>query len=254
MYESVPYYWPDHGGKTPKGSGRSFQPWAEMIYYWADPPGRPDETLEEYERRMQGTDYEVTNLESGLCRKWGIMLLKPPEEAWGQLIPYGEKFPIVGGDEDVFVIRHYNLPDPYKIVPDGFLFGKYQSPIRAIASIYPADDDALENPPNVVPIWFSLDHSLKAQLDEALAALKKLRKELDAKATSYNSAPSVATLVKALRVHDARLTGAKHEEIQAALDPIGAFNTAGTVRDTSRDLKLAKEMIESGYRKLIGMD
>lgn len=254
MYESVPYYWPDHGGKTPKGSGRSFQPSAEMIYYWADPPGHPYETLEEYERRMQDTDYEVTNLESGLCKRWGIMLLKPPEEPFGQLIPYDEEFPVVGGNEDVLVIRHHNLPEPYKIVPNGYLFGKYQPPIRAIASIYSADHKALDNPPNVVPIWFSLDHNLKAQIDDALAALKELRDDLDEKNTGYLTAPSVDTLITAIRVHDARLSGAKHADIQAALDRLGPLNTAGTTRDTSRDMKLAKEMIESGYRKLIRMD
>ncbi|ENO78855.1 DNA -binding domain-containing protein [Thauera sp. 63] len=253
MYESVPYYWPDHGGKTPKGSGRSYQPWAEMIYYWADPPGRADETLEEYERRMQGTDYEVTNLESGLCRKWGIKLLKPPEETWGQLIPYSEEFPIVGGDEDVFVIRHHNLPDPYKIVPNGYLFGRYQPPMRSIVSIYPADPDRDEILPNLVPIWFSLDHSLKAQIDAAMLELKAMRAELDVKRTN-RSAPSVATLITALRVHDGRLAGATHEEIQCELDRLGEFNSAGTLRDTVRDFKLAKKMIESGYRELIGME
>lgn len=254
-YESVPYYWPE-GGKTPKGSGRSFAPWAEMFYYYADPPGLPNETLAQYERRLAGTDPKVTNLEAGLCEKWGILTLIAPEDAdasrW--LCPFENKFPLSNRSiEDVYVIHHHHMPDRYKIVPGGYLFDKYSPPQRMYVSIFPGDQEKTfnaEDPPNVVPIWFSLNHSLKAQIDAALIELKELRDELESTRTN-RSAPSVATLIRALRVHDARLCGATHDEIQRTLDPLG--NKNGTRPATDRDLKLANMMISAGYRKLIGV-
>lgn len=253
LYESVPTFWPDGGGKTPKLSGRSFADWAEMIYYYATPPGRPGETLEEYKVRMAGASYSVTNLEDGLCRKWGVMSLAPPEQFSVFLNPYDNEYPVVGCDEDVFVMRHHHMPEPYKVVPDGYLFDKYSPPHRAIASVFSADPESIEAPPNVVPIWFSLDHNLKSQLDEALEILKEARRELDNK-PGHRKPPSVATLVTALRVYDAWLARTPHIEIQAVLDRLGPHNTAGTTRETARDLRTAQAMIKSGYRKLIGLD
>jgi len=74
---AVPDYWPE-GGKRSKYSGSAFTIEAGMEYYAADPPALPGETLAEYEDRLEGQEYTITNLESGLCQKWGVDVLNQP--------------------------------------------------------------------------------------------------------------------------------------------------------------------------------
>lgn len=256
MFLSVPEFFPG-GGKTPKFTSRTFVPDAFMRYYYAEPEALDSETLEEYEARLDGTDYYVTNLEDGLCRKWGVRELYPPSQAEAWLEPYEEKFPVFSGAEDVFVVHGYDHDQPIKcqVTDDGYLFDSFSHPMLQLAAVYP--EEPAQAPPldSIVPVWFSLNGNLNAQIDIALKRLIEMRDALLDGANmvkSYDSAPSVGVLVIALRVFDARVAKVKHAEIQAELDQLGDRNTEGTVRDTARDLKLAKAMAAGDYLKLIG--
>lgn len=281
-YASVPEFWPDGGGKTPKITGRGFDPAAPMIYYYATPPGLPDETLEEYEARMVGGSFSVTNLEDGLCRKWGVKRIASPATSCFRLEPYDDPFPVVDAWRDVLFIDHVPSGEQqYRVLEEGYLLDPFSHPQRAVASIFPVDIEKGFSPNSLVPIWFSLDRSLKDQIDEALAQLILLREEAKNREAEiregypdplgnemqeverptrtkgpYRSTRSARTLVTALRVYDAILTGAKHDEIQEVIDHecFGATNKFGITRDTPRDLRFAREMIKSEYRTLIGLN
>lgn len=274
-YASVPEFWPDGGGKTPKITGRSFDLAAPMIYYYANPPGQPDETLEEYEARMGECSYFVTNLEDGLCRKWGVKWINSPALPCFRLEPYDDPFPVVDSWRDVlFVDRAQCGESQCRVVEEGYLLDPFSPPERALASIFPMDVRTIDQPGSLVPIWFSLDRSLKDQLNEALFQLMTLRDEAEKlemdplgqvaredkkrgrRRVDYRSSPSVGTLITALRVYDASLCRVRHADIQSALnrERFGQLNRHGTIRDTARDLRLAKQMVEFGYRTLIGLN
>lgn len=281
-YASVPEFWPDGGGKTPKITGRSFDPAAPMIYYYATPPGLPDETLEEYEARMVGGSFSVTNLEDGLCRKWGVKWIASPETSCFRLEPYDDPFPVVDAWRDVLFIDHVPSGEQqYQILEEGYLLDPFSHPQRAVASIFPMDIETTDPPNSLVPIWFSLDRSLKDQIDEALAQLISLRDEAAHREAEtpegypdplgnevqeverptrtkgpYRSTHSARTLVTALRVYDAVLSGVKHDDIQDVLarERFGETCMPKTYHDTPHYLSIARKMIESGYRTLIGLN
>lgn len=75
-YMSVPAYYPDGGGKTPKLADRTYNDEAEMIYFYADPPAAsPSETVGEYRKR---TGIEPVQLQAALLYKWGVAHLNDP--------------------------------------------------------------------------------------------------------------------------------------------------------------------------------
>lgn len=76
-YMSVPWCYPNGGGKTPKLQRNTYPADDdEMIYFYADPPAAsPSETVGEYRLR---TGAEPSRLETALLHKWGLIQLNDP--------------------------------------------------------------------------------------------------------------------------------------------------------------------------------
>lgn len=262
-FQNVPEFW-QGGGKTPKFTASTFDDDAPMLYYAATPPGDPDETLVQYESRMKAegiVDYTVTNLEDGLCEKWGIESpgsLPDPADDGVILCPYEPTFPVIDDP------RHVHMIDgdpacPVTITPadDSYLVDLLVPPAQVMASIAPLDgwmDTGAAD--RLVPIWFSLDANIKDQLDKARDYLVAAKRQtpaaadplgiLDVAATDaarkYNSAPELSSLIKMLRVFDARQGGISHSEIQRVI-----------ACDTNDCLAAAKTFVKKKYRQLIGL-
>lgn len=247
-YQSAPEF--NHaGGKTGKFSGRAHVPWDPMTCYGCSPPALEGETLEQYEARMKAedVDYEVENLESWLCRKWGIDELYNPADPNGCVEPL-EIFPVSGSPRNALII-----PDD----SDDFLVQLVERnvrlrdafPMRACISVrggWGSDEGG-----RFAPIWFDLKGNLKEQLDEALKILQEGRIALygSKEKTTRDKSAADKVLIEALRVFDARQRRADNRVIaERIFNEIHVDETIA--KKIARRGETAQEYIDGGYLRL----
>lgn len=237
-FAKVPGYWPDGGGKTPKWSGRSFAPWAEMVFYHADPPALPGETLEDYERRMGDSEYHIKNLETHLQEKWGVDCINDPaKDSWAMA-------------QDPSVPPHPTNSESVSLQYDWS-----PSVIRCDIAIKPegASDDA-------IAIWFDPLGNIKDQLKAAKQILQEEREHLENSIRALGveekrkkaGGNHLRTLPECLRAYDAEWSRAeRHEAANIIFAPKStvAENNTKTFSDRLKSAFLL--IFEDGYRDLL---
>ncbi|MBL8448219.1 MAG: DUF2285 domain-containing protein [Zoogloeaceae bacterium] len=279
-FMAVPGYWPE-GGKTPKFSGRSFAPWAGMEYYAADPPALPGETLDEYENRLEGQEYSVTNLESWLCRKWGVEVLNRPGAEMMAICRDPSIPPVITSEQHVVVLHHDGRPQDileplaeihlaiyerrqpdFRHVMAFFKATYHSSPMRAIVSIHPADPETNEK--ILVPVWFDPLENIDRQLTETGEMLLEERErhskwnypdgtQVKLRPTKNAGGPQLKSLPTALRVYDAVWRGAERKEIEKLIFDTskGPSRAEKQQKAYDRSLDLARRLVAGGYRDLL---
>lgn len=232
-YMSVPAYYPDGGGKTPKLQRGSYPADDdEMIYFDREPPAaKPSETYGEYVRR---TGREPERLEPALLHKWGVAHLNDPATPW---------LKIEGGKEEVLPI--WFAPDaempPYAMEDShGMDYVAYHHGIDRTKQPHPWEwpgDEVYLRPTDargafLQVLAFDLEQPLPPQLLKAKAMLAAAVQELQEASEqphAFEEPPKIATKAPkidtgpfrdCLRVFDAVWTiGWKPKEIAAGVWP-----------------------------------
>lgn len=261
-FDSVPWFWSEEGGHTPKGCGRGYNDESPMIYFHGNPPALEGETLGEYNQR---TDYEgeYVNLECHLIKKWGVDPICAPADTGRYIHP--------GSD----ILDSPPMSPPFELVcehtqlvcspnPDRWAWqtgvGAVITNLEARAAMRWYEEDGVApdlRADDYVIFAFDLRRDPKQQTEEVYQMLVDARKRriedgVQAQAKKTKTGPQWSKkgyLINVLRAYDATLCGVTDKKEIAKTLFNGTDRT--DVDRVNRNIAEAKKLIDGDYKKLL---
>lgn len=216
----------EHGGKTSKWSGRTFE--GDMSMWYFDPPALPGETRDQYFVRNEDVDYACMPLEEHLMAKWCITHVPDPakDDGYSILMPEIEMPP--------YWLRIEDTCSPF------------------YNPSWPTPDKA-----HHLTLRFDLRYRIDRQLKKAKEYIEFWQEHLDDIGEEVDliqaTGPQLRKLPVYLRAFDADCSGATYSEIGEILFPEKRHDLGldSLKQSAYSAVKEGTELVNGGYKDLI---
>lgn len=247
-WDALPWYYPDHGGHTPKEAYRTYGDDTEMIYFYCAPeqPAREGETVGEYEKR---TSVVPKNLQLYLFEKWGIDELGDPVGTTTSFIRPLDPLRRAPFELECYSAQEICSPTGGAFVSPGIgrdVEARVRLDLGLIGDPTTKAIDTCLDSENYLIFAFDMRDDPKRQAEEVLEILRQRRKDWQRKKKSGGG--RARTTLRRLRVFDAVWTLGEGKQAHIGVT-IHGHNADSTV---SSDLDEARKLVfEGGYRDLL---